>query len=209
MVKYIIIIVVFFIFCCKARDLNYIFVALFSSSLPITWYRNDVWKKCLAAPKSQSGLLSLHLLTLTSKDDSYPQRHISWSQRLLFCVFSHRFLRDNKLLSCVTTVLTQRDSPGVEFFSGSPPTTTTFPELLHLHHKEKMRGSFSGVLNRNGLIRMAGYHSYCVLICFSQCGGSVSLYSLMLANVWEQTKMLTSERDINKDITAATLDAHI
>lgn len=63
--------------------------------------------------KSQSGLLSLHLLILTSKDDSYSPMYIYWSLSLLFCMFSHHFLGDNKLFSCDSF---DPNSPGGEIF---------------------------------------------------------------------------------------------
>lgn len=109
-------------------------------------------EKMFSCSQSQSGLLSLHLFTRTSKDDSYSPTYISWSQSFLFCVFSHHFLRDNKLLSCVTTVLTQCDSTGVTFFWIFP-----FCNVAFTPQKDIVNIVFRHV-KQNGLIRMAGYH---------------------------------------------------
>lgn len=128
-------------------------------------------------------IISAPLHTNIKRQLLFPEVHLLVFKLSFLWVFLC-FLRDNKLLSCVTTVLTQPDLPGVEIFWIFPFWNVAFTP---------QKGNASIVfrhVKQNGLIRMGGYHSYCVLICFSQCGSSVSLNSLLAANVWEQTKML-------------------
>lgn len=113
----------------------------------------------------------------------FPEVHLLVSELsflLVFPFFPHCFQGDNKLLSCATTGLTQRDLPGVELFWKKIFFLPS--EMLHLHNKKKTQEPFLRHVWLNWLIRTAGYRSHCVLICFSQCRGSVSLYSLLAAN---------------------------
>lgn len=67
------------------------------------------------------------------------------------CVFSLTLsLNDDKLLSCVPTVLTQCDSPGAEFFLDNPLTPCLLLGNVAFTPQKETPASFSDMFNKMG-----------------------------------------------------------